>query len=207
MGLYTYATNWHLGVRVPRRDDVIRSDGPDFEKVIAEAPPAVDLRPVPIELVPPMEPCAKCEGAGHIRMCESCDGCGEIFAIGDDEKGVECQTCKGRGWLVCNRSAHDAENCWVCDGAGSLPGGSRDLGIELRPGVLIAPRYIALIGTLPSVRIDFAAPHADKPVRFEFDDGGLLGIGVVMPMRAGAIPEEGIIRATSRLKSPAEVAP
>ena len=48
VGEWTYATDGHIAIRVPRRDDVTRSDGPDVQRVMDKAPAAKDMRPVPV---------------------------------------------------------------------------------------------------------------------------------------------------------------
>lgn len=99
-GDYTYASDGIIGLRVARRDDVVRTDGPDFQSLIDKAGPARNLQPLPDLSFPttaPTEgPCPDCNGVGYIEKCRECDGtgCVECCECGHES---DCTLCKGEG--------------------------------------------------------------------------------------------------------------
>jgi hypothetical protein len=86
-GDWTYATNGHIMVRVPRRPDVGEvKNAPMAEKLFDQCGPTADMRPLPQFEFPepdPSEPCATCDGRGTVHDCPDCS-CG-------------CEQCGGRG--------------------------------------------------------------------------------------------------------------
>ena len=82
---FSYATNGHIIVRVPRRADIAENkDAPNTAKVFANW---VDPdRPLPPISIPPEigEPeCRVCDGRGTMHNCPDC--------------GCTCKRCEGRG--------------------------------------------------------------------------------------------------------------
>lgn len=119
-GEFTYATNGHILIRVPRRDDV--EDNPDFpnaEKVIAVTEgrhlfvlPVMNLPPAADEIT-----CLDCDATGMAHQCPDCT--------------CECMTCRGSG-----KVAADAEDCVAFDGVPFAIGYVRM--IAALPGVRVA---------------------------------------------------------------------
>ena len=88
LGSWTYATNGHVCVRVPRRDDVPEAtDKPVAANTLFERRNFSDaiLRPLGEFDLPTLErwPCSRCEGRGHKHDCPDCN--------------CECENCDGRG--------------------------------------------------------------------------------------------------------------
>lgn len=87
-GDFTYATNGHIIIRVPRRDDVgsIKRDVKTertFEKLFAKtfvSSPDANLPDAETE-----RECEACDGEGCPNHCETCE--------------CECEPCGGRGWI------------------------------------------------------------------------------------------------------------
>lgn len=91
-GEYTFATNGHILVRVPRRTDIAENDlCPDAAKVFAKIEAQI-CAPLPAYKLPDEEKneCSLCEGGGKGHdcpdcecACANCDGKGEVST--DDE--------------------------------------------------------------------------------------------------------------------------
>src|SRR5262245_47843313 len=82
---YTYSTNGHICVRVPRRPDVPENkEAPNAEKLEWDFS-RVKFGPLP-EPEPLSDKCGWCEGRGHLHRCPDCR--------------CECTECNGSGKLV-----------------------------------------------------------------------------------------------------------
>ena len=85
-GEWTYATNGHIMIRVPRLPDVAENDkSPDAEKLLAKIPPATEWLSVPALAPLPKIDCPECDGngtrecsMGYKHPCEECDGTGKV---------------------------------------------------------------------------------------------------------------------------------
>lgn len=91
-GIFTYATNGHIIVRVPRVDWV--HEAPESmrgkaAKLFADNPPSAMVAIPDIPAVPPQLDCLYCDGKGKIidggfaETCEDCDGTGKTDARQD----------------------------------------------------------------------------------------------------------------------------
>lgn len=97
---FTFATNGHILVRVPRLDDVPEvPEAPDVEKILPKNFHEVKIRPMVSGTLPKVqikvEQCDVCDGIGHEHKCpdcscdcESCEGTGEIRISSDDKASV-----------------------------------------------------------------------------------------------------------------------
>lgn len=103
VGDYTYATNGHIMVRVPRRPEVEEApantpkklDTP-FPSPLPRAWRPVGTTPIPVDV---MGPCDDCSGRGLMHACPSCQ--------------CACPTCDGSGLAPQPASCNIAE--WVVD--------------------------------------------------------------------------------------------
>ena len=83
-GDFTYATNGHIAVRIPRLPDVPEnSDAPSNIEILFEKYKGSEYYPIPD--VPPIKKvaCYHCDGVGHFKKgnkleCEKCCGTGKI---------------------------------------------------------------------------------------------------------------------------------
>jgi hypothetical protein len=88
-GSFSYATNGHLGIRVPRIDSIPeRTSAPNLEGVFAASYGDSNIRPLKNPLPDPIKAtqmkCAECGGRGTDHpSCPTCK--------------CECQTCDGTG--------------------------------------------------------------------------------------------------------------
>lgn len=94
-GDFTYATNGHIGVRVPRRDDVPENPKfPDLQRVMDLIPAREFVAAPPVKL-PRLEiteeHCSLCDGRGTEHdcpdcecVCEDCNGEGVVTVSSDD---------------------------------------------------------------------------------------------------------------------------
>lgn len=85
-GAWTYATNGHILLRVPRIDDVAEDNfAANCEKLFAKTPPPTSFIPVPAATMPPDVECDQCGGSGVI------DG------EGPDDDSLDCEWCSHTG--------------------------------------------------------------------------------------------------------------
>lgn len=78
-GDFTYATNGHILVRVPRLQEVPEnSNTPDAQQLMDKTAPANDWMPVPVATMPPDVQCKWCDGTKRDPTDKrfKCDECG-----------------------------------------------------------------------------------------------------------------------------------
>lgn len=84
-GDYTYATEGHILIRVPRRANVGEiENSPEMERIFP-SPAAAEFRPINAVTLPALAKveCMKCEGRGTEHDCPDCE--------------CECEDCDGAG--------------------------------------------------------------------------------------------------------------
>jgi len=174
-GDYTYATNGHIIVRVPKMDAVTKKAMinptvvPWDHAILTEWKPIEDY-PLPEKVV-----CPDCEGLKKI-VCPECDGKGETSLRGKlDYYDIECPLCDG--------DLNYREECENCDSDGKRYEQKRPR-IELKPwDVIVNAEYLYMIKTyLPGPHyLTVNRADQDYPmgiIRFKFEGGE----GGVMPM-------------------------
>lgn len=174
-GDYSYATNGHILVRVPRLADV-----PEWEALnekVARLFEGLDFPALTAALVeipdfpqPEPEPCPVCGGTGKISTCPECGGDGEVTFENDfHEYECDCLTCYGSGKV----SGHESL-CGDCNGTGK-----RKVTEMIEVGCTgFSSHYLNLMRErLPGVKIAPTGP--EKPNYFKWDGGD----GFLMPMR------------------------
>lgn len=156
-GAFSYATDGAICIRVPRRDDITRDDGP--------GPAAAAL----------FATCEKDEGALEALP---------DIAVPVRPAHMPCEDCGGSGKLACFHCGQDME-CDSCDGKGVVE--PPTIRIEIAKDRWIGAPYYDMLRRLPELRIDLAgtlSPHqvSGRPPGhihyFVFDggDGLLMGI-------------------------------
>ena len=170
LGEYTYATNGHIMVRVPRiqLEDAERSKeaakhyGERVERMFSERRPKDRLQVPHVELLPPVE-CEWCGGSGQDPKCHECKGTGEIeFSNSWSDYEAQCKTCNGGG--------HFTGLCDWCDGTGKKEVLQR---MAVGSGYYQS-KYLALLATLPNCWI---SPDGENTAPFGFYGGE----GLLMP--------------------------
>lgn len=146
-GDFTYATNGHILVRVPRLDgypDVHEKMRETCLKVFATNPQGSLVPGLPADPAVKMIKCDVCAGSGEV-----CDGCG--------------------GWNNIKRG-HEVD-CDECDGTGEVESwGSNFVAVGCAH---VEPRYLRLVKGLPNVMV--YVNGEEKALYFTFDGGdGLL---------------------------------
>lgn len=184
-GDFTYASNGHLLVRIPRRDDIPEKIGaPSIQGTSLGAgfhkTPGEWIAVPKLEII--KEDCRYCKGRGKQYTCPECDGEGEVGLHTDwsDYGEHTCETCGGNGqlskdhWLrLMPRNSNPAgEDCHACDGTGKKYDDGTDVKVG---GALFTDILLAQIATLPGCEIGVV----DKlsPAIFRFDGGD----GLLMP--------------------------
>jgi len=172
-GAYTYASNGHIVVRVPRREDVLgRLDAPDTKKIcdiLLREPTKWEQVPGIIASAPIK--CGRCYGAGIVYVCPECDGEGDVsFSNGYSHYTVPCDTCDGEEVVPIPKS-EKKQDCGWCDGTGMLTEHrSVPLGCSYFSDV-----YLALIASaLPGAEIGPLGEKDPARIRFEGGDGLLM---------------------------------
>lgn len=172
-GAFSYATDGHILVRVPRICEDAEATWPQVEALTAAISHA-SLSPLPEIHVDDPPECPTCKGYGVVRP---------HMAF-----GYPCEGCKKCTWgyVPARKPCDDQEVCDTCEGRKAVY--PKDAMIMITPVCAIAPRYYRLIASLPNPRIDLTvngvstswdADRAISGVAFAFDGGD----GLVMPMR------------------------
>jgi hypothetical protein len=166
VGAFTYATNGHLAVRMPRvpeipeRKNVIMIE----ERLIWDHESLLDYLPLPPYDLEGRQRCSLC-------TCPECDGEGEVIAETDyNEYEVTCKTCNG-GELV--PGDEEGVPCRRCNGTGK----DFDFAVAWGAG-FISAYLLEMIKDLPGVQL---SPTGDgmTPWRFIFHGG----VGLIMPRK------------------------
>ena len=172
-GDYTYATEGHLIVRVPRLD-LVETDrsreatkrlGEKVERMFADRNKAAELLPIPAVDLLPITTCGDCGGTGKNAECPECDGNKEVeFSNAYHDYEFTCETCNGTG-----RVEGECDNC---NGTGRVETfASTEVG-----NARFQNKYLHMIAALPNSKI---APDGNNGAYVTFDGGE----GLLMPIR------------------------
>ncbi len=128
-GAWTYASNGHIIIRVPRLPDVPENeDAPkSAESLFPAGPPADGWMPVPVVEMPPLLDCKWCEGTGKDDLsadCYDCGGTGKLPSmVGMDVGNSHYQQryiAMVQGWEIAPqgeaKSFMDADPAWLRNG-------------------------------------------------------------------------------------------
>jgi len=190
-GEFTFATNGHMQIRVPRMQEVPERENAPRIEITQKDPVGMHYLKEPSEwvAVPAVavvsEFCKHCGGTGKAIKCPECGGQGwvELETDWNQYPDQECITCKGTGQITeyrydtmksCRVYMPDRidEECDQCNHGVIWP-----MVGEVINGVKINVRLLDLIGKLPGAQLGLFGEL--DVVRFRFDGGD----GLVMPMR------------------------
>ena len=161
LGDWTYASNGHIGIRVPRRADVPENDKApaSIEDLFANAGKfafhALDVSNLGEER---KIKCTTCRGLGYGEKCKRCNGEGHHDC--DCEHCVEnCIDCDGDGLTFAGKDVAPEKrmSCGECDGTGF----DLDERVAVFPNQLaMKVRYLRMVLSLPgpvemAARMDF----------------------------------------------------
>jgi hypothetical protein len=168
-GDFTYATNAHIAVEIPRvagAPEFTEVGAPDVDKLIKASAPLRDMRSLPaIRKAGEHPKCEQCNGLGAVAQCNSCMGSGRASPVSDDD----CADCRGDGEIPVHRAVSGSEICFSCDGSG-LSNHWREI-VRVSRSVFLDAKYVRLIASLPNARLAFSVDQRDIPVPFTFDGG------------------------------------
>lgn len=190
VGEWSVATNGHILIRVPRRDDIPENNkAPDLSKLLAQAAPQIDMAPIPDFPMPETKVCRQCRGNKMMTSCQECSGNGYKTCPTCDHTS-DCDDCDGTGQIRL-AEGEPQEWCQECDGDGvdwRSPSGETRY-VVIAKNTMIQLRYAAWIKSLPGHRISLAERAKDdgRPLPFTFDGGD----GLLMPVRYSK-PREGV---------------
>ncbi len=183
-GEYTYASNGHIMVRVPRREDVPdRSNAPQVQH-IWDGIPVGREKAKTLPKVPDFgeKACENCEGSGRIVICSECNGEG----VQECDMGHEhdCEECGGDGELRFRDgkdSPSSAHSCEDCEGRGTVLDtvSGRETPVLIGEDACVALGYLVQISKLPGVVWAPSGVNSDAPIPFWFEGGE----GLLMGMR------------------------
>jgi hypothetical protein len=188
-GDYTYATNGHILIRVPRLADAPENENApkvwtgDIAELFNREP--AEWVPVP-EVDYDGDECEVCGGTGTALLCPECEGEGEVFPETKYSiyEGQDCATCEGNG-QISQQAWNDfvkghkfkgqaiEDSCDECIGTGI----ESTKASQVINGSRISEKYLWMVGELPGAELGIFEPEA--AVRFRFDGGD----GLIMPMR------------------------
>ena len=133
----------------------------------------VDVPAVEIKYVQ----CGRCGGTGMRRICQKCNGEGEIFEIcpccGAEREG-KCPECRGKG----SNPTSPETKCSNCDGSGKIVSSSENM-VDVGSETLNAVYLEKISRLLPGAKIEFRPERTLEVVRFKFHGG----LGYLMPCR------------------------
>ena len=178
---FTYATDGHICIRVPRIAEIPESEGGVslLKYLKFDHSEMTDWKPLSVE-IPDVKrvSCKSCKGSGKVITCQDCDGDGEVEYTYDSLSGktydadMECPVCDGRGKLN-----GDGDHCEDCAGQGYH---IEPVPVKLEIGLSISNHLLQRVKDLPGIMIAVQGRIDDMPpVRFRFDGG----CGLIMPMR------------------------
>ena len=167
-GEWTYATNGHIAVRVPKIDgvEILPEKHLPLLESLFQSVGGNDFIALP--WMPPPEECLLCSGTGIAYECPECDGEGEF------EHGTHsycCEECGGSGQVEYREKSEIA--CRICGGTGVARYKPMKVG-----GSHFDLFYLHLINGLPGAKFAPGAGRMDM-ARFVFDGGE----GILMPMK------------------------
>ena len=174
-GNFSYASNGHLLVRVPRLDDC-----EEWEALNEKAARLFESFDMPVVLAalvdipdfpqPEPEKCSVCKGVGKITRCPECEGKGYIeFETDYNDYEVDCETCHGHGSTI-----GDEQVCDCCNGTGIIKKVMKRVEIGCAG---FSSHYLTMLKELPGIMI--APTEPEKANYFKWDEGD----GLLMPMR------------------------
>jgi predicted RNA-binding Zn-ribbon protein involved in translation (DUF1610 family) len=175
-GEYTYATNGHILVRVPKIDSVGEQEVSDIYRPVEPEPIFATIKPhtyhpIPEIPEPIIRPCVMCGGDGKIYICPECDGDGEVhFNTRYNDYACECETCGGDGYISNDKSG--PITCKNCDGSGKITEKSDSLASGRHYNNL----YLSWLRELPNCFL--AEADGMEPGHFKFAGGD----GIIMPL-------------------------
>jgi hypothetical protein len=186
VGDFIYASNGHMGVRVPAAGwpEEVREPAGEHETKVAAIVVGVFAKHAeashPAVALPELrtQRCRACKGAGFTwgSKCDSCDGEGSFQRHGYD---YECKACDGDGYDECEKDHPGAEKqpCRACfsTGLAHLPGEEH----SLVGSSAVRTAYLAAVARLPGVTVHPNPDDPHIPVLARFDGG----IGLLMPCR------------------------
>ena len=168
-GEWTYATNGHIAVRVPKIDGVEILPEKHIPALESLFQSVGGNGFIALPWMPPLEECLLCSGTGIAYECPECDGEGEF------EHGTHsycCKECGGSGQVEYGSAGVSA--CRHCGGTGAKRNAPAKVG-----GSHFDLFYLHLINGLPEAKFSPGGDRMDM-ARFVFDGGE----GILMPMRA-----------------------
>lgn len=195
VGAYSYATDGHIAIRLPRREDVAEIDTPpDIAKIFA---PSDDLSffQLPDIDIPSATPpqCKDCGGVGYMARCAFCKGEGHHDCDCEFcDRG--CDECDGTGEMPSNSEDDFPRTlCEMCDGCGRQ---KDNRSVVFPDGMAIGARFISLLLSTPGPHemADQDRAEGEMSAHFFRFNGGMLAI---MPKRRSKHDDDEIFVASA----------
>lgn len=178
-GLFTYATDGRVLLRVDRNYDYPENNGapsldPRFFKFDHHLVPEEEWVDGVTSVERKFVDCDDCEGTGKVSKCPACDGKGEILcccASCGDEHTHDCGRCDGSGKLP----SGERSSCLKCQGTGKV---DSPAGAVVMLGLLFGPEIVDSL--LQAVgRFQIALPPKEYSDAHEYSPDGSRGVALV----------------------------
>lgn len=176
-GDFTYATNGHIMIRVPRIDSIGEQEISDKFKIIEPEKLFAAVKDHPFHLIPDIPPlitkeCARCGGSGKLHICPECDGDGVVyFSNAYNDYTCDCETCGGDSYV--NNDKSEPVICAKCDGSGKITEKSH----SMASGRYYDNLYLTWLKELPNCML--AEADGLEAGYFSFTGGD----GLIMPLQ------------------------
>ena len=177
-GEWTYATNGHICVRVPRISAITHEAKSSVSESAEKLFTDTKARATEWQRLPDFElkscVCDTCGGTGYIQMCPACDHSDHKCFNGESKicKQYNAECVKG-----CAKDAEFSFKCEDCEGSGEIKLPGKYIVQGAAGTTQISAIYLDMIKDLPNVMI---APY-DETSGFQFRFDG--GEGMLMPMK------------------------
>lgn len=165
--IFSYFSDGHILLRVPRIAEIVETDGPDAARVIAGTIPVTwhALGGVWSSLAQ----CARCAGSGSVLACPECDGLGRVEVYsGYNYYEFRCKSCDGIG---------NCDEPFTCPGCAGYGIENPREAIKIGGSFFGAGLLQRLLRSFPDARVGVAG--GERPALISFEGGD----GVIMPMR------------------------
>lgn len=147
-GDWTYATDAHAIVRVPKCLEADGSVRPPLGGLQFDKFPLVDSKEMPVVADAKTKPCADCQD-GKMMECPECYGTGTWSEMGDyshNDYECDCHLCDGTGLITAKEAERlrikpTALNCESCGGSGQVV----DESCVVIDGLSVADKYLRLV--------------------------------------------------------------